>query len=56
MNRQVKTATLKEVSQWLVVIRTNTVAIGRAALRKCTNYMTGQVRPTNLFTNMIGLV
>ena len=30
------------MAQWLVVIRGTSVNIGKGALRKCSNYMTGQ--------------
>ena len=39
---QIKAAALRDVAQWLVVIRSKTTAIGKGALRKCVNFMTGQ--------------
>ncbi len=39
---RLKAAALKDVAQWLVVIRGKSVSIGKGALRKCVSYMTGQ--------------
>lgn len=38
---QIKAAALRDVGQWLVTTRANSVAVGKGALRKCTNFMTG---------------
>ena len=39
---RLKSAALRDVAQWLVVIRGKSVSIGKGALRKCVGYMTGQ--------------
>lgn len=54
---QIKAAALRDVAHWLVVIRSKTTAIGKGALRKCVNYMTGQgARPLDLsFLSLVSL-
>ena len=42
LETRLKAAALRDVAQWLVVIRGKTVSIGKGALRKCVRYMTGQ--------------
>lgn len=39
---QIKAAALRDVAHWLVAVRTMTTAIGKGAMRKCVNYMTGR--------------
>lgn len=38
---QIKAAALRDVGQWLVTIRSQAVAVGKGALRKCNNFMSG---------------
>jgi len=54
---QIKAAALRDVAHWLVVIRSKTTAIGKGALRKCVNYVTGQgARPLDLsFLSLVSL-